>query len=57
MEAKVGGKYCDQQKALEIANIAVERLRKGDAIDEVKSMVATWQFFSVTRQRNSKHAT
>lgn len=48
MEAKVGGKYCDQQKALEIANIAVERLRKGDGLEEVKSMVATWQHFSVT---------
>lgn len=40
---KAGGMHVDATKSLEIANIAVERLRAGDSLESVKSQVVAWR--------------
>ena len=43
---KAGGQHVDAAKSLEIANIAVKRLRAGDSLQSVRSQVVAWRVVS-----------
>lgn len=40
---KVGGKFIEEEKSREIAEIAVDHLKKGDQLKDVESMVVPCQ--------------